>query len=199
MINLKGSVHFFLHRAVLREWQLLLDHCLPQKSVHELREGLGSRMPSLEPRILEFLSWKGPCVVISSIHLPVLSTRTADNLSTVKRPLEKVLRHSLTWSLVFTQPHSSLSSSNTYLLTCSREGGGDWGWDSSMARSMHQTWVWANAGRWWRTGKPGVLQSMGSQRVGPDWVTEQQQPVTGRREGIGRGLEPLFQPFLWCL
>ena len=28
------------------------------------------------------------------------------------------------------------------------------------------TWVWANSWRWWRTGKPGVLQSMGSQRSG---------------------------------
>ena len=34
---------------------------------------------------------------------------------------------------------------------------------------------WASSGRWWRTGKPGVLQSMGSQRVRQDWVTEQQQ------------------------
>ena len=31
--------------------------------------------------------------------------------------------------------------------------------------SMQWTWVWANSGKWWRTGKPGVLQSMGSQRV----------------------------------
>ena len=29
--------------------------------------------------------------------------------------------------------------------------------------------------RWWRTGKPGILQSMGSQRVGQNWATEQQQ------------------------
>ena len=29
-------------------------------------------------------------------------------------------------------------------------------------------------GRWWRTGKPGMLQSMGLQRAGHDWVTEQQ-------------------------
>ena len=36
------------------------------------------------------------------------------------------------------------------------------------------TWVWANSGRWWRTGKPDVLQSIGSQRVGHDWATEQQ-------------------------
>jgi len=37
------------------------------------------------------------------------------------------------------------------------------------------TRVWASPGRWWRTGKPGVLQSMGSQRVGHNWVTYQQQ------------------------
>ena len=32
------------------------------------------------------------------------------------------------------------------------------------------SWVWAHSGRWWRTGKHGVLQSMGLQRVGHDWV-----------------------------
>ena len=32
--------------------------------------------------------------------------------------------------------------------------------------------------RWWRTGKPCVLQSMGSQRVGHDWATEQQSGRT---------------------
>ena len=34
------------------------------------------------------------------------------------------------------------------------------------------TRVWVGSGSWWWTGKPGVLQSMGSQRVGPDWATE---------------------------
>ena len=34
------------------------------------------------------------------------------------------------------------------------------------------TWVWVGSGSWWWTGKPGVLQSMGSQRVRHDWVTE---------------------------
>ena len=34
------------------------------------------------------------------------------------------------------------------------------------------TWVWANSRRWWRTGKPGMLQSMGSQRPGHDWATK---------------------------
>ena len=31
-----------------------------------------------------------------------------------------------------------------------------------------------NFGRWWGTERPGVLQSMGSHRVGHNWVTEQQ-------------------------
>ena len=34
------------------------------------------------------------------------------------------------------------------------------------------TWVWVGSRSWWWTGKPGVLQSMGSQRVGHNWVTE---------------------------
>ena len=33
-------------------------------------------------------------------------------------------------------------------------------------------WVWASSRNWWWTGKPGVLQSMGLQRVGLDWATE---------------------------
>ena len=33
-------------------------------------------------------------------------------------------------------------------------------------------WVWANSGSWWWTGRPGVVQSMGSERVGHDWATE---------------------------
>ena len=32
--------------------------------------------------------------------------------------------------------------------------------------------IWANSGSWWWTGKPGVLQPMGSQIVGHDWATE---------------------------
>ena len=51
-------------------------------------------------------------------------------------------------------------------------GGDDRGWDGWMASLTWCTWVWASSGSWWRTGKPGVLQSMGSQRVGLDWATE---------------------------
>ena len=35
------------------------------------------------------------------------------------------------------------------------------GWDGWMASPTRWTWVWANCGNWWWTGKPGVLQSMG--------------------------------------
>ena len=46
------------------------------------------------------------------------------------------------------------------------------GWDGWMASPTQWTWVWVSSRNWWWTGKPGMLQSMGSQRVGPDWVTE---------------------------
>ena len=50
--------------------------------------------------------------------------------------------------------------------------GDDRGWDGWMASPTRWTWVWVNSGRWWWTGRPGVLWFMGSQRVGHDWVTE---------------------------
>ena len=52
--------------------------------------------------------------------------------------------------------------------------GDNWGWDGWMASLTQQIWVWVNSGSWWWTRKPGMLQSMGSQRVGHDWATEQQ-------------------------
>ena len=48
--------------------------------------------------------------------------------------------------------------------------GDDRGWDGWMASLILWTWVWVNSRSW--TGNPGVLQSMGSQRVGQDWATE---------------------------
>ena len=48
----------------------------------------------------------------------------------------------------------------------------DRGWDGWMASPTQRTWVWVNLGSWWWTGRPSVLQSMGSQRLGHAWVTE---------------------------
>ena len=41
-----------------------------------------------------------------------------------------------------------------------------------MAPPAGWTWVWADSGSWWWTGRPGVLWFLGSQRVGHDWETE---------------------------
>ena len=44
------------------------------------------------------------------------------------------------------------------------------GWDGWMASQTRWTWVWVNSRSWWWTGRPGVLQFMGSQGVGHDWA-----------------------------
>ena len=48
--------------------------------------------------------------------------------------------------------------------------GDDRGQDGWMASLTQWTWVWARSRRWGRTRKPGVLQSMGSQRAGHSWA-----------------------------
>ena len=50
---------------------------------------------------------------------------------------------------------------------------GNRGWDGWMASLTQWTWVWAKSRKWWRTGKLGVLQPMGLQRIRHGLVTEQ--------------------------
>ena len=50
--------------------------------------------------------------------------------------------------------------------------GDDRGWDGWMASLTRWTWVWVSSRSWWWTVKPGMLQSMGLQRVRHDWATE---------------------------
>ena len=51
--------------------------------------------------------------------------------------------------------------------------GDDRGWDGWMASPTQWKWVWASSGSWWWTGKTGMLQSMGSQRVGQlNWTNK---------------------------
>ena len=52
------------------------------------------------------------------------------------------------------------------------ERGDDKGWDGWIASPTQWTWVWVNSGSWGWTGRPGMLQSMGSEIFGCDWVTE---------------------------
>jgi len=46
------------------------------------------------------------------------------------------------------------------------------GWDGWMALPIQWKWVWASSGSWWWTGKPGMQQSTGLQRIRHDWSTE---------------------------
>ena len=61
------------------------------------------------------------------------------------------------------------------LMLGGREAGGERdhrGWDGWMASLARWLWFWVNSGSWWWTGRPGMLQFMGLQRVRHDWATE---------------------------
>ena len=68
----------------------------------------------------------------------------------------------------------------SWLIWKDPDAGKDWaqeekgtrGWDGWMASPTQWTRVWVDSGSWWRTGRPGVLRFMGSQRVGHNWATE---------------------------
>ena len=52
-----------------------------------------------------------------------------------------------------------------------QEEKGTTGWYGRIASPTRWTWIWVNSKSWWWTGRPGVLQFMGLQRVGHDWAT----------------------------
>ena len=70
------------------------------------------------------------------------------------------------------RPHDVKSRLRPWCWERFRAGGegDDRGWDPWMASPTQWTWVWVSTGRWWRTGKPGMLQFMGSQRIGHNWT-----------------------------
>ena len=82
--------------------------------------------------------------------------------------------------------------------------GNDRGWDGWMASPIWWTWVWAGSRSWWWTGKLGVLQSMGSQRVRHDWAPELNWqliynvvPVSGVHVHTFK-VTQLMSYFKWC-
>ena len=68
----------------------------------------------------------------------------------------------------------------SWLIGKGPDAGRDWGqekkgmtgWDGWMASPTQWAWVWVNSGSLWWTGRPGVLQFMGLQRIGHNWETE---------------------------
>ena len=65
-----------------------------------------------------------------------------------------------------------------------------------MASRTRWTWVWVISGRWWWTGRPGVLRFMGSQRVGHNWGTELNW---GEKKHSTPGNDSIFPLFEWVL
>ena len=87
--------------------------------------------------------------------------------------------------------------SKSWLIWKDPDAGKDWGQedkqvtDGWMASPAQWTWVWVDSGSWWWTGSPGVLQFMGLQRVGHDWVTELNWTILitrRKKSGINRFL-----------
>ena len=71
----------------------------------------------------------------------------------------------------------------------------DRGWDGWMATLIRWTWVWVNSGSWWWTGRPGVLQFMGLQRVRHNWVTELNWTELNKELGRRNGGALIFNHF----
>ena len=80
-----------------------------------------------------------------------------------------------------------------------KEGGekDDRGWDGWMASLTRWTWVWVSfRNRWW-TGKPGLLQSMGLQRVGHEWASKLTDTCIWIRKK--NDVWSILYNFLWAL
>ena len=74
-------------------------------------------------------------------------------------------------------------------------------WDGWMASSMQWTWVWVSSrNRWW-TGKLGVLQSTGLQRVGHNWATELNWTLyfSSPQSSVSRSASLCAGDWLWVL
>ena len=91
------------------------------------------------------------------------------SIQVLLKPTLKDFEHNLTrmgskhnWLVVWTFFRTSLFLELGWKLTSSR------GWDRWIASLIQWTWTWVNSRRRWGTGRAGVIQSMGSQRVGPD-------------------------------
>ena len=78
------------------------------------------------------------------------------------------------------------------------------GWMASPTQTQtHCSWVWANSGRWWRMGKPGVLQFMGSKELDTtEWLNNNNRKTKGSiqvllgKQGNSQQLSNLWEEFI---
>ena len=100
--------------------------------------------------------------------LRVLWTAMSSNLSVLKKINPRYSLEGLMLELKLQyfghlmQRANSLEKTLCWERLRAGEEGDNRGWDGRMASPTQQTWVWANSGRWWGTGRPGVLQSLES-------------------------------------
>ena len=86
----------------------------------------------------------------------------------------------------------------SWLIGKGPDAGKDWGQKEKgaaaeeMGKMAQWTRVWANSRKWWKTGKPGMLQSMGLQKVGHNWPAEQ-KPATCLRSSLCRFLTSIWR------
>ena len=109
--------------------------------------------------------------VVSSAYLRLLKFSWQSWFPLEIQELYRCLLCLLPWGLSNAWPLEAPVSSRPLLLKVRGEGE-DRGWDGWMALPTQWTWVSVISRSWWWTGRLGVLQSMGLQRVGHDWATE---------------------------
>ena len=134
------------------------------------------------------LSSHSPSVFIGEINIPLAHDLSLGNIQPLKDEEEKIKN-------IYIKNPRSLLTFNCIRFHLKRpwcwerlKVGVEWddrGWDGWMASPTQWTWVWVNCRSWWWTGRPGVLQYMGSHRIGHDWATKLNWAEWMWREGEG--------------
>ena len=140
-------------------------------------------------------SWGTPDFLSTYLEINSLSMVTDGNETFVGEFIGRT--DAETETSILWPPHAK-----SWLIGKDSDAGRDWGqeekgttgWDGWMALPTQWTWVWVNSGSWWWTGRPGMLQFMGSQRVGHDWATELNWHC-----GVCRSLHPVHPWITWGL
>ena len=180
----------------IRRWLLLgkktttnLDKCV-EKQRHSADKGLcsqGYSLPSVHVWLWEPDGKEGKAPKNSYLWTVVLEktpvpwTARSNYLELTSQPWGKSTldTHCKDWCWIsWCEQPTHWKSPRGWERLRAEEEKGIRGWDDWMASLTKWTWTRANFGRWWETGRPGVLQSMGLQRVGQGWVTEQQRILT---------------------
>ena len=156
---LKLKLQYFGHlmwRVDSLEKTLMLVSLVAQRLKH---------LPPMRETWVWSLGWEDPLGKEMAIHSSILASRIpwTEKPSRSQSTGSQRVRHDWVTSPKLTWCWEGLGAGG-------KED--DRGWDGWMGSPTRWSWVWVNSGSWWWTGRAGVLQFMGSQRVGDDWVTE---------------------------